>query len=608
MSEVEERIRRELDELAASVPVDAVAPPQIVSGVRRSRRRRATALTAGCSVIVAVLVAVVAAAVGGPSAPPVIVAGPEGGSFELSDPGAAKFEMSALAPSPLSPRADMTGVWTGEELIVWGGTSNGAVAGDGAAYSPASDSWRRIADGPLSARTRHMAVWTGREMVVWGGTLRPAGPGGLLDGAAYDPTTDTWRLISSSPPGTDRTSAATAYVDGSAVFGGGGSSTGSSLNSVLVYDVGTDTWTQRTVEGGVVALAPFDGRVAIATIGSVGRTGLDVVLLDPTTGESESLPEFPEIPTDGYLESVGLAGSESGLFAAATVADSSGKQFTKVAVFAAGAGKWRGLRTYSTDAFAPGSRPQTVYSPGLTAWTGTWLLGWSHAPTGVAPGTDRVIDRIGPDQPVPCGAAGVTVWTGDRILQWGGQNCRRDGPSAQVDTGVAVRIATADSRGARHDTTSTSVPAGPTTDDTLLDASPGDGDLRPTDLVGALGDDIADCCQVTDGAVEFTWTGGAGGSLGIDVIDPSAPSDPRVGMTDPQYVTDSVGTFLVDATQARFDCGSLRYTLRIAGGPPVVEAVAALSTAAGCVRVSIAAPTGCLDQLTDPAACVEPES
>jgi hypothetical protein len=439
MSDVEERVRRALHELATDVPVDPVAPPQVVARVRRARRRRAAALTSGSAVIVVVLIGSVVAALSGPPTAPVIVAGPDGGSIELSDPGAARFEMRDLAPSPLTPREDMTGVWTGEELIIWGGTSNGTVTGDGAAYSPATDSWRRISDGPLSARTRHMAVWTGREMIVWGGTQRTAGAGGLLDGAAYDPIADTWRTISPSPPGTDRTSAATAFVGGTAVFGGGGSSTGAAAESVLVYDVAADTWAQHDVGDNVVAMTPFDGRVAIATVDTLDRTGLDIELFDPATGSTEPLPGIPDLPADAYFDSVGLAGSGSALFAAATVADLGGRPATTVAVFDPGSGEWKGLRTYSADRFEPGNRPEMVYAPGLTEWTGAWLVSWANGPAGVAPGTDRTIDRL-PSSSIPCGAAGVSLWTGDELLQWGGQDCRRTGPDDQVDTGIAVRI------------------------------------------------------------------------------------------------------------------------------------------------------------------------
>jgi hypothetical protein len=50
-------------------------------------------------------------------------------------------------------------------------------------------------------------VWTGREVVVLGGDTNPcppnascaSDPGGLRDGAAYQPTTDTWRAIPPAP-------------------------------------------------------------------------------------------------------------------------------------------------------------------------------------------------------------------------------------------------------------------------------------------------------------------------------------------------------------------------------------------------------------------------
>jgi hypothetical protein len=313
------------------------------------------------------------------------------------------------------------------------------VTGDGAAYVPGNGTWRRIADSPLSPRTRQMAVWTGREVIVWGGAVRPDGVGGLLDGAAYDPATDSWRSISDAPLGADRTSAATATVDGLAVFGGGGSSSGSLLDSLLVYDPAADSWTQHAARGSVVAMTAFDDRVAVATIDAVDRTGVHVDLFDPATGRSAPLPDLPIEPADGLLDSVGLAAADSALFVAATVTDG-GRQSSTVGVLAAGGREWGWLGAYDTDEFVPGTEVQTTYPPGLTAWTGNWLLGWAFAPAGVAPGTDRVIERIDPEEPVPCGTSGVRVWTGTQILQWGGQNCRRVGPSPQVDTGVSIRI------------------------------------------------------------------------------------------------------------------------------------------------------------------------
>ena len=40
-----------------------------------------------------------------------------------------------------------------------------------------------------SARFRHTAVWTGTEMIVWGGQL-------INTGGRYDPATDSWKPTS----------------------------------------------------------------------------------------------------------------------------------------------------------------------------------------------------------------------------------------------------------------------------------------------------------------------------------------------------------------------------------------------------------------------------
>lgn len=181
---------------------------------------------------------------------------------------------------------------------------------------------------------------------------------------------------------------------------------------------------------------------------------------------------------------------------------------------------------------------------------------------------------------------------------------------AGATTAVAYRFGyddvppiTAPDRAAADTTSSGSVPAGPTNSGT-----PRNGDLRPIDLVNALGENVADCCEVTDDGIRFTWSGGAIGTLRIDGTDAADPADPRDGMENPQYVTDEAGTFLSDGELARFDCGTSRYSLTVAGGPSAAEVVVTVSAAAGCDRVSIAAPTRCLAQLTDPAACVEPNS
>jgi hypothetical protein len=79
----------------------------------------------------------------------------------------------------------------------------------GAAYDPATDRWRRLPNPPIAPRTAPAAVWSGKELLVWGGIGLPGASDNPLDrvlerrtilapigdGAAYDPATDRWRSL-----------------------------------------------------------------------------------------------------------------------------------------------------------------------------------------------------------------------------------------------------------------------------------------------------------------------------------------------------------------------------------------------------------------------------
>ena len=75
-------------------------------------------------------------------------------------------------------------VWTGAELIVWGGTiasppSSGLWTNAGFSYDPVRDVWRpiRLDDTTPEPRAFHSAVWTGSEMSpdCWIPLMRAAG-------------------------------------------------------------------------------------------------------------------------------------------------------------------------------------------------------------------------------------------------------------------------------------------------------------------------------------------------------------------------------------------------------------------------------------------------
>lgn len=89
------------------------------------------------------------------------------------------------------PRIDETAVWTGTEMLVWGGfLPDVGKLGDGGAYDPSRDTWRPLptTDEP-SRREQHAAVWTGSAMLIWGGDGQAEGLNvlELEDGFSYFP-------------------------------------------------------------------------------------------------------------------------------------------------------------------------------------------------------------------------------------------------------------------------------------------------------------------------------------------------------------------------------------------------------------------------------------
>lgn len=171
-----------------------------------------------------------------------------------------------IADSPLGRRDGYSAVWTGQQLIVWGGAGEGGGLNDGATYDPETDEWRMLSDSPLSARSGHSAVWTGTRMVVQGGS---PGSGLLADGAVYDPVRDSWTLTAPAPDG-GRYDAMAVWTGSQMAIWGGAGSKGLSSDGLL-YDPNSDTWSRMNhspLAGRVEAAGLWTGREFIIWGGS----------------------------------------------------------------------------------------------------------------------------------------------------------------------------------------------------------------------------------------------------------------------------------------------------------------------------------------------------
>jgi N-acetylneuraminic acid mutarotase len=144
-------------------------------------------------------------------------------------------------------RVSHTAVWTGSEMIVWGGYG-GSYFNNGGRYNPSTDSWAAISPvNAPSARGGHTAVWTGNEMIVWGGDDGHS----LNTGGRYNPATDTWTATNTTSAPVGRLFHTAVWSGSQMVVWGGWNEF--ELNTGSRYDPSTDSWTATSAIGAPAA-------------------------------------------------------------------------------------------------------------------------------------------------------------------------------------------------------------------------------------------------------------------------------------------------------------------------------------------------------------------
>lgn len=235
---------------------------------------------------------------------------PKGGKAQGAEYDSRTDRWSLLPKSPLGQRSGHVAVWTGNQMIVWGGVdpSGESTRGlsSGAAYDRASRSWKTIAPSSLEPRFDAEAVWTGSEMLVWGGRAVAASGDGryLSDGAAYSPVEDKWRSISTAPipsGGPTNGSGGAAVWTGDALVGWNG-------EQLAFYEPESDQWRVAASP----PLQPRDGASLVWTgseaivWGGIKR-GCGTCFLDdgaaydPATDTWRDLPAGPLAPRDRHV-------------------------------------------------------------------------------------------------------------------------------------------------------------------------------------------------------------------------------------------------------------------------------------------------------------------
>jgi hypothetical protein len=372
-----------------------------------------------------------------------------------------------LGATSLAGRTGASSVWTGKELLVWGGLtlvgSENRWPTDGAALDPETNRWRPLPPAPIGARSYAATVWTGTEMLVWGGGSPDGGM--RADGAAFDPRTNTWRMIASQPGvGATRPVATWTGTEMLVV---------SSINApsaTTAYNPTTDRWRRLAAPPGALAMpypqGVWTGKELVLLLWPNGSTAgvgpasptLTVTPVhnppaDPLAGSDADHPPptvvAPVLPPGG--------GPNSNMFLASysPVSD----QWTRLPAVALTDGSlplvvWTGREVLVIQSSQPGaafdpasqawrplsSMPATPASiPSQAVWTGHLALFWSGGTTGLA--YDPVADAW-----LSFDAGGlrerhdaVVVWADGFFVGWSGFNNQDDGSGRLENDGIRYR-------------------------------------------------------------------------------------------------------------------------------------------------------------------------
>ena len=332
-----------------------------------------------------------------------------GGLYNMSTggkytPGTDTWVATSTGANTPSARRRHTAVWTGSEMIIWGGDT-GSNAIDGGKYTPGTDTWVATSTGANvpSARYYHTAVWTGTEMIIWGGYSI----GATNTGGKYNPSTDTW-AASNLSLGQVREYHTAIWTGSEMIVWGGGTNTGGK------YTPGTDSWV-GTSTGANVPEARTDHRAV--------WTGTEMIIWGGS-GYTSGGKYNPSTNTWGTISQTNKPSGANGISAVWTG--------TEMIIWGGyGAGNTGGRYTPGTDtwvATSTGANVPSARSNFTSIWTGTEMIIWGGSiDSGLTntggkynPSTDAwVATSTGTNVP-SARYSHTAVWTGTEMIIWGG--------------------------------------------------------------------------------------------------------------------------------------------------------------------------------------------
>jgi len=345
-----------------------------------------------------------------------------------------------------SARTGHTAVWTGSQMIIWGGRDAASVQlNSGGLYNPSTDSWAATSVGANvpTERAQHSAIWTGSVMVIWGGTLNGM-QGYVRSGGRYSPTTDTWQTVSTNGPNAPQARGlhGATWTGSEMIVWGGEVYSGNSHYDVDTggrYDPVADSWANVTTTN-VPAASEDHGAVWTGTELLVWG-GEDYDFRDQLMASLRSGARFN--PTSNQWQAMPPAGMPDPRTAFNTAWTGTdlivwggqvSQLFTNTGYkYRPASNSWSPISSASAPALRGGATSVWTGSE-LIVWSGCGqsIFGWSTCLFGTGsnglvttggaynPGTDSWSAISGTNVPVGRIRASA-VWTGSEMLVWGGE-------------------------------------------------------------------------------------------------------------------------------------------------------------------------------------------
>lgn len=312
-----------------------------------------------------------------------------------------------------SARFDHTAVWTGSEMIVWGGANHDGPLDSGGRYDPATASWQPTTlDGAPRARSGHRAIWTGGEMILWGGQ-RPWPDTSSTPGARYDPLADAWTLTSIPEPGVGQNYHSLVWTGEEMIVWGGHALDSNPATTGARYRPATDAWTNTAMAG-----APAGQTDHVAA-----WTG-DEMLVWGGWQSSAGARYRPQ--TDQWLPiSTHQAPSPRGLALAAWTGEEMIVWGGRDDALLRSGARYRP----TTDTWQPTDADDAplLHEFSTAVWTGREMVAWGTGSYDIDesgrrydPATDQWTPLTGRNAPARRSGHSA-VWTGQQMIVWGGR-------------------------------------------------------------------------------------------------------------------------------------------------------------------------------------------